>query len=324
MSEIDAITKSRSDRALTDLAMVVALSILVFIFAASVELNERVLQWTRPLEAWQIDEIPEVLLTFAVGMGWFALRRRREAAAEIDLRIRAQREIAEILKRNRELSQMLLMLQDKERLAIARDLHDELGQSLTAIKVEAITIRDQCGSIQSEVHRSADLIAKTCEHVYGVVRSLLLRLRPATLDSLGLVITLRELVDSWQQRHNVATTFNIDGDADELGEIININLYRIVQEGLTNIAKHANAKAVRIELRRYSTALIPTKAQSWIQLLIEDDGAGMPSEPAVMGLGVLGIQERVRAIGGQISIQSSVRRGTRIAITIPVEVGDGE
>ena len=322
MSNLNAPKKNREDHLWQDLVLVIVASLAVFVAAASIELNEKVLSWTRPLERWQIDEIPEMLLAFAIGMGWFAHRRRREVLAEISLRVEAQRETVEILDRNRELSQALLMLQDKERLAIARDLHDELGQSLTAIKFEAASIRDQCNDLP-ELKASSDLILKTAEHVYAVVRSLLLKLRPATLDNLGLPTTLRELVDGWQQRHNIDTTFRVEGDVETLGETININLYRIVQEGLTNIAKHAEAGLVGVELRQFATSTGAAQTKSWVKLSIEDNGVGMIDERHRKGLGLLGMQERVRSLGGVFSISKPRGTGTLISITIPVDCGSG-
>lgn len=309
-------------RASRDLALVFAASIAVFIFAGVVELNEKVLHWTRPLEAWQIDEIPEMLLVFAIGMGWFALRRRVELRSEIELRVDAQRQTNALLSQNQVLTQRLLMLQDQERRSIARDLHDELGQSLTAIKVEAVSIRDLGGQQQPDIHAGAQRIAETAEHVYGVVRSMLQRLRPSTLDSLGLATTLRELVDVWQQRHEVNATVVVDGEIDDMPETININVYRIVQEGLTNIAKHAQARNARVDMRKYSTTPNPGQTKHWIRLIIEDDGVGMREELNSTGVGVLGMQERTRALGGQFDIECPSLKGTRITITIPIQATD--
>ena len=305
-------------RASLDFVFVVAISIGAFLFAAFLELTEKVLAWTRPFEPWQIDEIPEMLLAFAIGMGWFALRRRQELQTEIALRRDAQRQTFELLEQNRQLSQRLLMLQDEERLAIARDLHDELGQNLTAIKVEAISLGTLSATQISEIRAGAARIAQTADQVYNVVRSMLRRLRPATLDSLGLAATLRELVESWQDRKDVSASFQVEGAVDDLGESININLYRIVQEALTNISKHANAHTVDVSLRQYQTSSPLHQTKAWVRLLIQDDGIGMPVSDQSFGLGVLGMRERVQALGGQFEIESPSSKGTNITITIPI------
>ena len=305
-------------RASIDFVFVVAISIGVFLIAAYLELTEKVLAWTRPFEPWQIDEVPEMLLAFAIGMGWFALRRRQELKTEIALRRDAQGQAFDLLEQNRKLTQRLMMLQDEERLAIARDLHDELGQNLTAIKVEATSLGNLTAAQLSEIHAGATRIAQTADQVYNVVRSMLRRLRPATLDSLGLAATLRELVESWQYRKDLSTSFKVEGAVDELGESININLYRIVQEALTNISKHANAQTVNVNLRQYQISSQSGRTKSWIRLLIQDDGIGMPASDQIFGLGVLGMRERVQALGGQFEIDSGAYQGARITITIPV------
>ncbi len=146
---------------------------------------------------------------------------------------------------------------------------------------------------------------------------MLRRLRPATLDSLGLSATLRELVESWQYRQEVETNFNANGPIDDLGESININLYRIVQEALTNISRHARARTVAVDLRGYGSGSAPESEKNWVRLLIRDDGVGMPIVEQSAGLGVLGMRERVRALGGQIGIDSPPGGGTTITITIP-------
>jgi two-component system, NarL family, sensor histidine kinase UhpB len=305
-------------RALRDLALVIVLSVAVFLVAGIIELNEKVLEWTRPFEAWQIDEVPEMLLAFAIGMGWFAMRRRTEVRSEMALRLDAQNRTDELLNQNQALTQRLLMLQDEERRSIARDLHDELGQSLTAIKVEAVSIRDISGLQQSDIHAGAQRIAQIAEHVYGVVRSMLQRLRPSTLDSLGLATTLRELIDVWQQRHDTSASLMVEGELDDMPEAININLYRIVQEALTNIAKHAQARGVRVDIRKYATTPTPGQTKHWMRLIIDDDGLGIHNRSNSMGVGVLGMKERTRSLGGQFDIESRSPKGTRISITIPL------
>ncbi len=147
-------------RAALDFALVIAISIGVFLFAAFVELTEKVLAWTRPFEPWQIDEIPYILLAFAIGMGWFAMRRRHELRNEIALRVEAQRQTSTLLDQNQQLTQRLLMLQDQERHSIARDLHDELGQNLTAIKVEAISLGNLGAAQLDEIHSAPDASRK--------------------------------------------------------------------------------------------------------------------------------------------------------------------
>lgn len=207
---------------------------------------------------------------------------------------------------NQRLLQYSLTLQEEERRIIARELHDELGQCLTAIKTDAYLII--ADSTQTNVRESARAITETTQHVYGVVKEMIRRLRPAALDELGLIPALQQTLQDWQNRYpNTEVIFNVIGESSQLEISHCIHLYRIVQEALTNTAKYANASHLNIELRIETTG---------IQLTIADDGKGFNPHNTVGGFGLLGIRERAEALNGTFDLISQQGAGCRLIIRI--------
>jgi two-component system sensor histidine kinase UhpB len=249
-----------------------------------------------------------------MALAWFSWRRSRQSIEQANLRLAAQRELAEALTENRRLSQRYLQIQEEERRFLARELHDELGQSLNAIKVDAVNIRAAVGD-QPEVVRSAQAIIDVSSKVYDVVRSLLRHLRPVALDELGLASAVQYSVDEWQRRHKgVECRLSIDGELEGLNEDVNITAYRFVQECLTNVARHADAQTVAVSLRRRTTE----GASSELELFVEDDGRGVDAAMPGSGLGLIGLRERVEALGGRFAIGGAPGSGTRVSAAIPL------
>jgi PAS domain S-box-containing protein len=226
-----------------------------------------------------------------------------------------QTELAVALQENRRLSQRSMQVQEEERRNLARELHDELGQSLNAIKVDAVTIRDRSDNAD-EVLRGARSIIEVSGQVYDVVRSLLQRLRPVALDELGLRSAVEYGVEQWRRRHaTVRCSFSAHGDLDGLSEEVNITLYRLAQECLTNVAKHAQATAVTIVLERLSGN---TPRGDEVRFSFEDNGSGFDTGRRGQGLGLAGLRERVEALGGQFDLHSAPGQGVRVCASIPV------
>jgi len=221
-----------------------------------------------------------------------------------------QSELARALEENRQLSQRSMQVQEEERRNLARELHDELGQSLNAIKVDAVNIRDHTQA-QPDVQRSALAIIEVSTQVYDVVRSLMQRLRPVALDDLGLRSAVQYGVDQWQRRHpGVRCRFEAEGDLDGFVEQVNITLYRLVQECLTNVAKHAGASRVTISLKRDGNQ---------VRFEFEDDGRGFDPAGKKRGLGLIGLRERVESLGGRFELESAPGSGVRVRAVIPAE-----
>ena len=152
---------------------------IVLVIAVQLELYETFSRWIARYERYQVDELPLALLALAGGLFWFAFRRWREARAELALLVVADARVAELLRHNRELAQQLISLQENERRALARELHDELGQSCNAIRVEAAYIQRCRGDDRVSIVAAAQRIAETAEALYQLVRSMLRRLRRA-------------------------------------------------------------------------------------------------------------------------------------------------
>ena len=231
--------------------------------------------------------------------------------------------MAEVLQKSREENKILiqrsLAIQENERRLLAQELHDELGQTITAIKAIAATIEKQAGPVSEQISNQARTIIETSEHMYQVAKGMTHRLRPAILDELGLVKALQDMIDEWNTRqHDCFCSFNFRGKFDRLSDEASINLYRIVQEGLTNIAKHSNATEVSVEMydteENHSDQPVPVNS---IILTISDNGSGFDITGTSAGLGLIGMQERVEAINGRFNIDSRPGEGTVVRIIIP-------
>ena len=283
-----------SSAARSDLAWVLAGTVLTFVLSSALELQEQLAALAARFEAWQADEIPLTLIALSFGLAWYAWRRRAEAA--------------QLLAHNRELAHQLIAVQDSERLAVARELHDDLSQHCTAIRIEAAYIqRTQSGA---QIAAAAQRVAATAELLQHSVRRLLRRLRPAELDELGLVAAVQSLCEAWQQRSGAACTFHHPDGLAGLGEAVDATVYRVAQEALSNVMRHAQAKSVRIEL-----AWIPTG----LELRVEDDGLGFDTGARVHGLGLLGATERAAALDGQLTVVSIPGAGTCVRMRLPLQ-----
>jgi len=227
---------------------------------------------------------------------------------------REQARTRELLIENRRLIHASLEVQEEERKYLARELHDELGQCLTAIQADAELIGDVAHA-DKRVLTSAKAIMDVSSRVYDVVHSMMHRLRPSILDNLGLVEALKDDIESWKTRHpETHCNFNYSSDLPVLDEHTRITLYRIVQECFTNISKHAQAKMVSLELLKTSKGLL---------LKIMDDGAGFSLDDDVRalrkGMGLTGMRERVNSLSGELLLNSAPGEGVCITITVPLK-----
>jgi two-component system sensor histidine kinase UhpB len=293
-----------------DLFLVLML-VLVFVSVATLtELQEQVALFSQNYEALQLDELPLTLLVLSLGLWWFAWRRTQEVHAQLQERSRSELKVQELLQHKSDLLQRLYTAKEDERLALARELHDEMGQTSTAIRTE-VAVLQRIGRLHPEADESVKRIGESAQHLSQMTRQMLHRLRPPALDSMGLEQALMSLCDKWQQNTQTVCEFKVPTLPEGLNDYACVTVYRIVQEALTNVTRHANAKHVRVELTLDSQGL---------NLNIEDDGQGMADTQAVhTGFGLLGMQERVASVAGRISISSKLGQGVRLAIQIPKE-----
>ena len=240
-----------------DLIVVAIVTLSVLTLAVHFELSESVLAVTRRFEHLQLDELVLTLLALSLALTWFAWRRFREARAELARRRAAEVQLANLLLQHRQLAQKHLDVQEMERKFLARELHDELGQYLNAIKLDAVSIQAKVPDDESPIWRSAAAVIQHADHVYAVVRDLIRRLRPIGLDELGLEAALEQYVDDWRHRlPQIQFRLSLEGDLDALGEPHALTVYRLLQEGMTNVSKHAERRARR-DPRANARALSP-------------------------------------------------------------------
>jgi len=233
---------------------------------------------------------------------------------EADNQLRASEE------RLRTFSARLEAARERERSRIAREVHDELGQALTGLKMDAVWLRDrmEAGPIADDAVRlrkrtkaMADLIDETIE----TVRRIATELRPGVLDDLGLVAAVEWQVGEFTKRSGIPCSLTTNIDQIDLPGQVATGAFRILQEALTNVARHAEASQVRVRLKHEN---------SWIRLEVEDDGVGLGHGEPVEGLGLVGIRERAGLLGGAVDIESQPDGGTRVAVRLPTEPSDQE
>jgi two-component system sensor histidine kinase UhpB len=292
-----------------DLVIVVLTVLCASLLFAWLELNEALFVLTRRWEFVQIDELPAVLFVLAMCLAWFSWRRYREARS-------AEARLQALLLENRRLAQQYLQGQESERKYLARELHDELGQYVNAIKTDAVSLQQMTDNPPA-FQRAAAAINRHADYLYAVVRNLIRELRPVALDELGLKAALEHYLDQCRQRMpDVQFELSLDGDLDSLGELVSLAIYRLVQEGLTNVSRHAGASRVTVGLVRGASA---NDARDVVTLAIADDGRGADPLQTPSGLGLIGMRERVEMLGGEWRITTHPGEGFSIVASIPLD-----
>lgn len=232
-----------------------------------------------------------------------------------------------LLEQNRILTRRLFVLQEQERRSLSHELHDELGQYLTALRTDLGHLR-WLAKEQREFERQIGVIEQVLTHLQGSVQRIVQRLRPALLDQLGLADTLRELVAEYRRRHpSMAFSLELENGLQGLPDDHAITLYRVVQESLTNVIRHAAACSVRICLCRRRHCPNPVCRACFaarageaerLHLLICDNGRGMSEQSAALGMGMIGMRERVEALKGAFRVRSQPGKGTWIIVELPL------
>lgn len=236
-----------------------------------------------------------------------------------------------VKQENRELVDRLIQVQEDERKDIARDLHDEAGPCLFSIRATSATLQELVSDPSPDVGRLRQMswaIDKASESLQSLFRGLLDRLRPKGLEELGLEPALRALFASWALTHpEVDLQLVVRHDLSPLDERTALAVYRIVQEAVTNIFRHSGARRGEVIIEFGLDAPVDSQepdgeAQPLLKVAIEDNGTGI-SEGVVPGMGLLGMSERVRALGGVQRIERPPSGGTRIIASLPLR-DDGE
>lgn len=253
----------------------------------------------------------------AVGHGEFAQLVKVSSEGEVGQVAEAFNSMTERLRRKeeerRQLMTRIMAAHEDERKRIARELHDEAGQALTSLLL-GLKLLEDGGTISSHKSEVAHLRTLTAETL-DLMRDMALELRPSTLDDLGLVAALQRYVAEYGQKHRLDVDFHAGSfSGTSLGPASETALYRIAQEALTNVVRHAHADAVSVLLERRNGHVI---------LVVEDDGEGF-DVTALRGkspsarLGVLGMEERAGLVGGHVTIESRPRGGTAVFAEVPL------
>jgi two-component system sensor histidine kinase UhpB len=209
---------------------------------------------------------------------------------------------------NERLTRKSIVVQEKERRHLAQELHDSMGQSVSAIKAIAVSIADRSKESDTVSSNSAKNIEEIADSTYTSVRNMMTSLRPSVLDELGLNKALRQMTDDWNVHHeDTFCRLALEDDYATLHEDQQINLYIIIQEALTNITKYANAESVSINI----------SGNEIVTLLIVDDGIGFEEKEVTKNMGLTGIRDRVTLLQGDMQIDSKPGHGVSIQIEFP-------
>jgi two-component system, NarL family, sensor histidine kinase UhpB len=294
---------------LAGLFFVLVNSLVFWFVSRSMRPMEHIQKGLAEMEAGRVDvtlpafhlpefrRISEAFNRMTKALGDAMAENRRVQAAEIEL------------KHNRDLAHLL----EDERRGIAQELHDELGQCVTAIRSIAESIGQRAGDGMPDIRAAANSIKDIAGRIYDGMHAIVRRLRPAELDMSRLEDTIRETAALWAARNpGIDLKLNLAGDLQGLGDAVNLTVYRLVSEGLTNIARHADASQTVIDLAHDDG--------HQLRLSIRDNGHGnVPDAVPGGGFGLIGMRERVQALGGSFAIDGKPGNGTVVRAVIPLD-----
>lgn len=296
-------------KVLQDVLMLATLVVCVVLLSLRFQWSEWIERSLHRYEYLELDELVVGLMALLCGVCWFSYRRWLEARLHLQERETIQAQRDSLFVQNRELSQKIISAQEDERRVLARELHDELAQTCTAIRYEAAYITQALPHEPQQALQAALRIESNTVAMHQMTRNMLKRLRPEHLDSLGLEQALRDLCAAWEKQCGVTCICDIHGSLDSLGDYLKISLYRVVQESLTNIARHAQARLAKVKLNVLDDCLT---------LDVRDDGQGISDAHLLtQGLGWVGMQERVASLSGHFEWRQ-LEPGLQISCLIPL------
>jgi signal transduction histidine kinase len=252
------------------------------------------------------------MMAFTLGLGIIVAVLTTRRVAVLERKHDEQtKQIEETQNNLRRLSRRLVQAQELERQALSRELHDEVGQTMTALGMEL-------GRLETIRSHSVDAFRNRIEEAKRLnadamrsLRDLAMGLRPSMLDDIGIEAALQWQGREFSRHTGVPATVQVDGSLDHLTDSQRTCIYRVVQEALTNCARHAKAKHVLVSLRTNEQGVV---------VVVEDDGVGFNPTAARGGLGLLGMQERVQELEGRVAITSKRNQGTTIQVELPAGV----
>jgi signal transduction histidine kinase len=266
---------------------------------------------TRQNAIYRLFVVVGLCVLLAGAIAWLSLRWAARSERESVIRFE---ETAQARRDLQQLSARLLQVQEDEWSRLSRELHDEIGQTLTALRIEIsgalAALRTEPDAAEQRLGEARLLAERTVETVRNISRLL----RPSLLDDLGLEPALQSLVEEFNRRGTIACDFAGEEIAAALPDSHRTCVYRVVQEALTNCARHSQARRATVRLWQSGGEL---------NVEIHDDGKGFPAGPrggpkGKTGLGILGMRERVAALGGELAIESAPGGGTRVSARLPL------
>lgn len=275
--------------------------------AAQIQRRQRdVLQTQLDLRAYlRTVTLAALVLGLLVAGASIVTTVRLENAAE-----RHRQELERSAEQLRGLSHKLVNAQEGERRSLSRELHDQVGQMLTALRMELGNVEQLRNSPGREFADHLAEAKKLAEETLRTVRGMSMGLRPAMLDELGLVPALKWQAREFNSHSGVPVDLQVDGSLDNLPENLRTCVYRVIQEALTNCARHAQAKNVRVTLHGRADSIL---------LTVEDDGVGFAADGMLRkGLGLVGIEERIGELGGRVEVFSQRGKGTLVRCEVPI------
>jgi two-component system sensor histidine kinase UhpB len=287
------------------LALILALTVALTVLVNVVMLQRRF----RPLERL-VDEMERVDLS-RPGSNLQAPTDARGEPEEVERLNRAFRRMLERLEaERRRTSSTALAAQEEERTRVARDLHDEVNQSLTALLLRLEAARAKAPvELAHELAETKALANQAMEELLMLAR----QLRPTALDDLGLKAALAGHVKELGRRGRIKASFDASGDFSGLPADVQLVVYRVAQEALSNAAQHSGAEHVQVRLVREGDR---------VELTVGDDGSGFTFDQAARGLGISGMRERALLVGGDMQVESRPDAGTRVRLTVPLDLVD--
>ena len=247
------------------------------------------------------------LLTVLFGMALAFLAIGRVQALERESELRFQ-QVVLAREELHKLSARIVSAQEEERRNLSRELHDEVGQSMSALLVELGNLDSMLPAGASGAHEQLQRVRKLAETNVGAVRNMALLLRPSMLDDLGLVPALKWQAREVARRTGMKVRVDAEDVSDDLPDQYRTCIYRVVQEALHNATRHSKATHIRVTVRREPAGVYAE---------IKDDGAGFPSRQE-KGMGILGMEERVRHLGGEFHVESEPGHGASVSIRLPL------
>jgi signal transduction histidine kinase len=252
------------------------------------------------------------MTAFALGIGTLVAILTTHRVLVLERKHELQRKQIEETQNNlRRLSNRLVQAQEGERRALSRELHDEVGQTMTALGIELGNLEDIRDSDPGDFSRQLEELKRLNADAMRGIRDLAMGLRPSMLDDIGLEAALQWQGREFSRHTGVPARVEVDGSLDELSDAQRTCMYRVVQEALTNCARHAKATSVIVSVK---------STESGIVVRITDNGVGFDIRSSRGGLGLLGIQERVKALSGNLKISSEKMKGTSIHVWLPRDV----